>query len=144
MSTDIKIRVKLLRADAKQPAQKYDRDAAWDLHYAGDATVHLFPGRTAKLGTGLAIALPPDHFADIRPRSSTSLKGLVVQGTCDEPFRGEYQVIVINAGLDVVKLEPGQRWAQMIVLPRPRVTIELVGEPEDTPRSTDGFGASGQ
>lgn len=137
------VRFKKLRPEALAPFQKHASDAAWDLHYIGESLV-LFPGHTEKLATGLAFAIPESFFGDIRARSSTTLRGLAVAGVVDSSYRGEVFVLCTNVGLSAVKIESGERLAQLIVLARPDVTFKESEALEPTARNEDGFGASGR
>ena len=73
-----------------------------DLLAAVDAPVTIAPGGRALIPTGLAIALPPGYELQVRPRSGLALRhGIMLPnspGTIDEDYRGEVQVIVLNAG----------------------------------------------
>lgn len=126
-------------------------------HYAhpGDAGMDLFsienktlePGRYALVKTGIAIALPPQTEAQIRPRSGMALKhGITVlnsPGTIDEGYRGEIGVILINHGQESFTVEPGMKIAQMVIHSVVIADMEVVDELSDTSRGTGGFGSTG-
>lgn len=97
--------------------------------------------------TGVYIALPEGHEAQVRPRSGMALKkGLTVinsPGTIDSDYRGEIKVAMINLSEEEQVINDGERIAQMIVSKYERVKWETVDELENTSRGTGGFGHSG-
>jgi dUTP pyrophosphatase len=120
--------------------------AGMDLRSA--ETVTLKAGARALVGTGIAIALPEQLEAQIRPRSGLAVKhGITVlnaPGTIDWDYRGEIKVPLINLGEEDVMITRGERIAQMVFS---RVEIgQLVetGRLDETPRGTAGFGSSGR
>ena len=106
------------------------------------------PGGVALVRTGLVIEVPSGHFLGIFARSSTPLKrGLMVAngvGVLDPDYSGpddEVMIQVLNFTSSAVSITRGDRLAQGIVLPAPRVTWNEVSEIRDTTRG--GFGATG-
>jgi dUTP pyrophosphatase len=93
-----------------------------------NAPIILAPGQRAAIPTGLAIALPPDHEAQIRPRSGLALHyGVTVlnaPGTLDASYRGELHVILINLGADPFTVERGARIAFLVFAPVAAVKSE--------------------
>jgi dUTP pyrophosphatase len=94
--------------------------------------------------TGIAIALPPDFEAQIRPRSGLALKQGITMvnspGTIDADYRGEIQIIAINLGSEPVVIERGQRIAQMVVQRVARAEWQEVEELPSSERQDGGFG----
>lgn len=127
------------------PSYAHPGDAGLDL--ASCETVEIAPGSTAMVRTGVAIALPPGTEGQVRPRSGLAAKHAVTvlnaPGTIDEGYRGELRVILINHGLEVFRVEPGMRIAQLVVAPVLRVETALVDSLDDTARGTGGFGSTG-
>ena len=121
--------------------------AGMDLLAAVTLPLVIAPGARALVPTGLAIALPPGYELQIRPRSGLALKhGIILPnapGTVDEDYRGELQVIVMNAGDIPFTVERGMRIAQAIVAPVVRVAWQEVTELDETRRGTGGFGSTG-
>lgn len=115
--------------------------------YAAQALI-LAPSRWALVPTGFAMELPPGTVGDIRARSGRALReGLTVLqgvGTVDEDYRGEVQVLLINLGPEPVRIERGDRIAQLVVLPVVRVEITEVETLSDSDRHAEGFGSTGQ
>jgi len=108
----------------------------------------LVPGKYAMVPTGLAIALPPGHEAQVRPRSGLAAKhGVTVlnsPGTIDADYRGEIQVILINHGAEPFTIKRGERIAQMVIAPVVQAALVDVDELSATDRGTGGFGSTGR
>ena len=137
--------VQKLDPRATIPSYAHPGDAGLDL--SSCETVEIAPGSTAMVRTGVAIALPPGTEGQVRPRSGLAAKHAVTvlnaPGTIDEGYRGELRVILINHGLEVFRVEPGMRIAQLVVAPVLRVETSLVDSLDDTARGTGGFGSTG-
>jgi dUTP pyrophosphatase len=121
--------------------------AGMDLLAAVTEPVTIAPGQRALIPTGLAIALPPGYELQIRPRSGLALRhGIVLPnspGTIDEDYRGELQVIVLNAGDAPFIVERGARIAQAVLAPVVRARWQEVASLDDTARGAGGFGSTG-
>ena len=121
--------------------------AGMDLLAAVQAALTLGPGQRALVPTGLAVALPPNHELQIRPRSGLALRhGIVLPnspGTIDEDYRGEIQVILLNAGDAPFVIERGMRIAQAVLAPVSRAIWREAETLEDTARNEGGFGSTG-
>lgn len=121
--------------------------AAMDLLAAVSAPVVVPPGGRELIPTGLAVALPPGHELQVRPRSGLALRhGIVLPnspGTIDEDYRGEVQVIVLNAGDAPFTVERGMRIAQAVLAPVLRAAWQEVEALDETGRGEGGFGSTG-
>jgi dUTP pyrophosphatase len=145
------LRVHLLRPElARMPHYASDGAAGLDLHAALEQALTIEPGERRAVPTGLAIALPSGHEAQVRPRSGLAIKhGLTVlnaPGTIDEDYRGEVQVLLVNLSREPYTIAPGDRIAQLVVAPVVRVRVEQVPDAESlgaTVRGAGGFGSSG-
>ncbi len=139
------IRIQKLDPRAVVPSYAHPGDAGMDL--ASCEAVEIAPGSTALVRTGVAIALPPGTEGQVRPRSGLAARHAVTvlnaPGTIDEGFRGELRVILINHGLEVFRVEPGMRIAQLVGAPVLRVETALVDTLDDTARGAGGFGSTG-
>jgi len=146
------LRVHLLRPDqASLPRYASAGAAGLDLAAALGEPMLLLPGARAAVPTGIAIALPPGHEGQVRPRSGLARKhGVTVlnaPGTIDEDFRGEVHVLLINLGQEPYVISPGDRIAQLVVAPVTRVEVLAEAETGDlgaTERGEGGFGSSGR
>jgi dUTP pyrophosphatase len=121
--------------------------AGMDLLAAVTEPLVIPPGGRALVPTGLRIALPHGHELQVRPRSGLALKhGITMPntpGTVDEDYRGELQVIVMNAGTEPFTVDRGMRIAQAVVAPVVRGAWKQVAELPDTARGEGGFGSTG-
>jgi len=129
------------------PAYATPGAAGMDLLAAVTAPLAIPPGGRALVPTGLRIALPPGHELQVRPRSGLALKhGILVAnspGTIDEDYRGEVQVIVLNAGTESFTVERGMRIAQAVLAPVVKAAWREVAELPETSRGAGGFGSTG-
>ena len=139
--------VKKLNPNAILPTQGSAEAAGWDLYACIDEPVYVGPHRTEKIGTGLAFELPKYTFGGIFPRSGLATKkGLRpanTPGVCDSDYRGEYIVALHNDSENAQCVEPGERIAQLIVLPYVPIQFNLVDTLSDTERGAGGFGSTG-
>ena len=107
----------------------------------------LAPGARVLVPTGLKIALPPGHEAQVRPRSGLALKsGVTVAnapGTIDADYRGELKVLLINLGEEDFVIRRGDRIAQLVIAPVVQAAWREVAELEATDRGAGGIGSTG-
>ncbi len=112
-----------------------------------DAPLMLAPGGRALVPTGIAIALPSGHEAQVRPRSGLAVKyGLTVlnaPGTIDADYRGEVQVLLANLGGEAVAIPRGMRIAQLVIATVARAQLREISSLGETVRGTGGFGSTG-
>ena len=140
------VRIKRIRPDAALPAYQTSGAAAFDL--AAAETVTIAPGEVVLVPTGLVIEVPSGMFLAIFARSSTPLKrGLMVAngvGVVDSDYSGpqdEIKIAVLNFRTTAATVSCGDRIAQGIFLPAPRITWTEI---DDLPSPTrGGFGATG-
>ena len=99
---------------------------------------------------GFSMELPEGHAAILAPRSGLGSKGIVLGnliGVLDEDFRGECCAVVWNRNgqeeQSCFKVNPGDRIAQMLIVPIARPTLIEVDHLSDTARGTGGFGSTG-
>ena len=143
------MRLKIRRLDPTVPLPTYGTDEAAGFDLAAAHDVRVAPGQIALVRTGLVIEVPTGHFLGIFARSSTPLKrGLMVAngvGVIDPDYSGpndEVMVPVLNFTSGDVQVTRGDRLAQAIVLPAPRVSWQEVTQIRETTRG--GFGTTGQ
>ena len=121
--------------------------AGMDIKAWLDDPMTLQPMERKLIPTGIYLAIPEGHEAQIRPRSGLAIKrGLTVAnapGTIDSDYRGEVKVALINLSTEVQVINDGERIAQMIVSKYERVKWEQADVLEQTDRGTGGFGHSG-
>ncbi|WP_299231636.1 dUTP diphosphatase [uncultured Halomonas sp.] len=137
------IQFKRLTPDATLPTRATDGSAGFDLYCT--ARIDLPPGQRMLLPTGIAVALPPSTCGQIWPRSGMADRQGIdrLAGLIDEDYRGEIHVSLVNHGMDLAEFRPGDRIAQLVVVPCWTEARE-VGELPETERGVGGFGSSGR
>lgn len=142
------IKVKKLNEFAKLPTRGSEYAAGYDLYAATDQILDIAPHSTIKVGTGLSFELPEGTFAAIYARSGIATKrGLRpanCTGICDSDYRGEYIVALHNDTDEWRSIGPGERIAQMILLPYIEMKFNEVDELSNTERGEGGFGSTGK
>jgi len=134
-------------ADLPLPDYATTESAGMDLLAAIDDDLVIEPGGRALVPTGLSIALPPSHEAQVRPRSGLALRdGITLlnsPGTIDADYRGEVGVILANLGRDPFTVTRGMRIAQMVGAPVTRLHWREVDQLAESDRGARGFGSTG-
>jgi dUTP pyrophosphatase len=129
------------------PAYAKPGDAGMDLRARLKERVTLVPGVIVSIPTGVSVSLPPDVVGFVCPRSGLALKyGLTVvnaPGVIDSSFRGEICVILQVRGNYLLEINPGDRIAQLVLMPCFTASIEVVDALDETDRGKDGFGSTG-
>ena len=132
----------------KLPKYESNGAAGMDLSADIDAEVELKPLERFLFPTGIAISLPKDLEAQIRPRSGLAIKNgitlLNTPGTVDSDYRGEIKIILVNISNDKYTIKPGDRIAQMVLSQFVQGQFELVENLDETDRGSSGFGSTGK
>jgi dUTP pyrophosphatase len=141
----LRVSVVRLRADARLPSSPYPGDAGFDL--SSVEACRLEPGERRTVATGLAMAIPEGHAGFVQPRSGLAARhGITVvnsPGLIDSGYRGEIKVVLQNGDpTEVFSVEPGDRIAQLVIVPIPAVELVEVDELPGSERSEQGFGSS--
>ena len=123
--------------------------AAMDLHACLDAPVALGPGKRAVIPTGIAIALPSaDYAALVLARSGLGIKHGVVPSNCvgliDSDYRGEIMVGLSNLGETEYVVQPGDRIAQLMIVPVVQAEVQMAEALDETERGAGGLGSTGR
>ncbi len=143
-----RVLIQKLRADAIVPRYMTAHAAGLDLGAALDQPIEIAAGQRVAIPTGLAIKLPDGYEAQVRPRSGLARDhGITLvnaPGTIDSDYTGEIVVLVINHGDRAVRIEPGQRIAQLVVAPVVQAELVEVSELPATARGAGGFGSTGR
>ncbi len=144
MKTHIKI---INKSNHPLPSYQTAGSAGMDLRAYLAEPITLKPLERKLIPTGLFIALPDMHEAQIRPRSGLAIKkGLTIintPGTIDADYRGELMIPMINLSNEEQIIEDGDRIAQMIIAKYESIAWELSETLDDTPRGSGGFGHTG-
>lgn len=151
------IKIKKLTEDAIIPHRSREGDACFDLFTSQDFDVNAHA--TVVIPTGIAIELPMQYEAEIRPRSGISLNGVlahdrfmeirgnfkctIIQGTIDSNYRGEIGIIFRNETICDITIKKHTKLAQMKINYVPDVELVEVEDLSNSNRGTNGFGSSG-
>ena len=142
------MRVKRLHPGAKLPAYGTDLSAGADLSACLDEPVTIQPGQTAFLPTGLAFAVPRGYAGLVFARSGLGCKrGLAPAnkvGVIDADYRGQVHVALLNHSGEPQTIYPGDRIAQLLIIPVLTPEVEEVAELDETARGEGGFGSTGR
>ena len=144
----MKIQIKKLRENAILPKRGSKAAAGYDLYACMDAPITIKAHETAMIPTGLSLAIPEGYFGAVVARSGlASKKGLRPAnciGVCDSDYRGEIMVALHNDSEQKRSVEPGDRIAQLVILPFLAVDFEERDELDETERGSGGFGSTGK
>jgi dUTP pyrophosphatase len=147
----VAVTVKIRRVGERGPPldlPRYHTPGAAGLDLLADEAVTLAPGERRLVPTGVAVAIPPGHEGQVRPRSGLALRHGVGMangpGTVDPDYRGEVGVLLVNWGREAVAIARGDRIAQLVIAPVERADLVLVDELGRTDRGSGGFGSTGK
>lgn len=134
--------------DIPLPYYATEGAAAVDLHACVDEAVTLPPGGRALLPTGLAVAIPAGHVGLLAVRSSMGIRhGVTLSngvGVIDSDYRGQVHVGLHNLSGEPYTVQPGDRVAQLMVVPVAAPEIEVVDALPETVRGAGGLGSTGR
>ena len=137
--------IKRLKAGARLPQYATTGAAGLDLYACLGEPLSIPPDGVSVIPTGLAMAIPDGHVGLIRDRSSLAVGGLhTVAGVIDSDYRGEVLVAVHNAAPWDRVVQPGERVAQILVLPCPAMDVVEAEDLSATERGSGGFGSTGR
>ena len=147
----LQIRVLDPRIGRDYPLPRYatEGSAGVDLRACVDAPLELKPGDTQLIPSGIAIYLhDPGYAAIVLPRSGLGHKHGIVLGNLvgliDSDYQGQIFVSCWNRGQSTFAIQPGERIAQLVVVPVVQVEFDVVNEFVATERGAGGFGSSGR
>lgn len=140
------VKIQKLTNTAKIPFHGSDAAAGYDLYADQD---YMIPaGETAKISTGIAMAIPNGYWGGIYARSGLATKQGLRPSNCvgviDSDYRGPIIVALYNDSLELRMIHKGDKIAQMIISPFEYWQIEQVEELENTDRGSGGFGSTGK
>ena len=146
MSETITVPITRLDPSVVLPEYAYAGDAGLDLRSNEELT--LKPLERRLISTGLAIAIPEGYAGFVQPRSGLAFReGLSMANTpglIDSHYRGELKVCAVNLDSSKpIKIERGERIAQLVIQKVPVVRLVEVSELDETDRGQGGFGSSG-
>lgn len=142
------IALKKLTDTAKMPERGSVAAAGYDLFADITEEQVIEPHDTKMIGTGIAVAIPDGYFGGIYARSGLSAKEGLRPANCtgvvDADYRGEIKVALHNDCTEARKIVPGQKIAQMVVMPFLDVVFEEQDTLDQTDRGAGGFGSTGK
>lgn len=140
----LNVKIKKLHKDAVIPVYSKDGDAGLDLTITEILSNTTFD---VTYGFGIAMEIPSGYVGLVFPRSSIRKMDLALTncvGVIDSGYRGEIQATFKKSqGLDSLKYNVGERGAQIIIMPYPKITFVEVDELSSTERGEGGFGSTG-
>ena len=144
----MKINIKRLTDTAIIPTRQHEGDAGYDLYADIQDPVIIEPHTTEFIHTGIAIEIPDGYFGAVFARSGLAskqgLRPANCVGVCDSRYRGEYIVALHNDCIDIRTVSPGDRIAQLVVMPYLNVEFNETDTLSDTMRGLGGFGSTGK
>jgi len=146
---ELKILNPRIGKDLPLPKRATSGSAGLDLRACLDTPLDLAPGETKLIPTGLAIHLAdPKLAAVIIPRSGLGHKHGIVLGNLvgliDSDYQGELMISCWNRGAQTFRIEPGERIAQLVVVPVVQVEFDVVDSFTASDRGSGGFGHTGR
>jgi dUTP pyrophosphatase len=147
MPKNERVFITLVKPGAALPKRASELASGYDISAVIDTDVVLAPNACALIPSGIALSLPPDMEAQVRPRSglafSHGVSVLNAPGTIDADYRGEIGVLLVNHGADPFTVKSGMRIAQLVFARVERPELALADTLDETPRGAGGFGHSG-
>ena len=148
-SVEVKILNSKIGTDIPLPEYATAGSAGMDLRACIDAPMNIAAGQTELIGTGLAMYIgDPGYAATLLPRSGLGHKHGIVLGNLvgliDSDYQGELKVSVWNRSDKDYLIEPGDRIAQLVVVPVVQAQLKVVDEFATSDRGEGGFGHSGK
>ena len=142
---NVKVKVKKLVPEAVVPSYSKIGDAGMDLTITKEIENTTF---SVSYGFGIALEIPQGYVGLIFPRSSVRNTDLILSncvGVIDSGYRGELQATFKKtSGLDSIKYKVGERGAQIMILPYPKISMIETDELSTTERGDGGFGSTGK
>ena len=142
------VRIKKIDDRAVVPTYGSEYSAGADLYALLDERTEILPHETKLIHTGISLEIPEGYCGLIFARSSMGAKrGLAPAnkvGVIDADYRGEVMVALHNHSESVAAVEPGERVAQLAIVPFLKAEFELSDELSDTVRGAGGFGSTGK
>lgn len=139
----MKVKIKKLHENSKIPTYSKEGDAGLDLTVSSQEQVDYYH---VKYNFGIALEIPIGYVGLVFPRSSIYKQSQLLSnsvGVIDSGYRGEISAIMIT-GVDEIAYKIGDRAAQLIILPYPKIEFEEVDCLTETIRGDKGYGSTGK
>lgn len=145
----MEIKIKKLRENAIIPSRGSLFAAGYDLYACLDGeNITIEPHKSAKIGTGIAAALPAGYFGAIFARSGLATKQNLRPANCvgvvDSDYRGEFIVCLHNDSDEIRIINNGERIAQLVLMPFMEMDFIETDALDETERGVGGFGSTGK
>ena len=144
----VKVLIKKLSPSVQLPSYKTSGASGMDLMAFIEKPIHLKPGKSCLVTTGLSVAFPKEYEIQIRPRSGLAARNnisvLNTPGTIDSDYRGELKIILFNHGGENFIINNNDRVAQMVLTPIIKMELEETNELPESIRGEGGFGSTGK
>ena len=144
----VKVLVKKSNPSVRLPTYKTNGASGMDLMAFMEKPIHLEPGKSCLVPTGLSVAFPKEYEIQIRPRSGLAVKSnisvLNTPGTIDSDYRGEIKIVLFNHGKENFIINKDDRIAQMVLTPIIKIELEETNELPESIRGERGFGSTGK
>lgn len=144
----MKIKIKKTDEKAIIPTYGTEFSAGADLYALLDEAIEIKPHETVFVHTGISVEIPEGYCGLIFARSSMGAKrGLAPAnkvGVIDADYRGEIMVTLHNHSENTAKVDPGERIAQLAIVPFLKAEFEEADDLSDTSRGSGGFGSTGK
>lgn len=137
------LKVRRFSSNAILPKKSHKGDAGFDLYSVEN--IEILPNSFKLVSTGLGFSVPNETYGRIAPRSSVSMKGIIVNaGVIDRSYCGVVKVLLMNMSSAVFQVNEGDRIAQLIIEKIvDNCDIVEVKDLEDSSRGEGGFGSTG-
>ena len=135
-----------LDSGAFAPKKAHEADGGYDLYAPEDATVYNTRGTI--INTGVHVEIPKGYVGLIKSRSGLNIRqNIICEGVIDSGYTGSIVVklrLMTDLQHEWVRINRGDRIAQLVIVPFFSEWLEVVNELDDTDRGTNGFGSSGR
>lgn len=129
--------------EAKMPTRAHDLDAGYDLYAVNSGLIYADSSLT--FDTGVHMQIPAGYVGFVKAKSGLNVNhGLTCTGVVDAGYTGSIKVKLYNHGNVAYFVNPGDKIAQLVLLPIYTPELELVDKLEETERGANGFGSSGR
>ena len=144
----MEIRIKKLTQTAQIPMRGSEYAAGYDLYADIQENVCVAPHTSVKIPTGLALEIPEGYFGAVYARSGLACKESLRPANCvgviDADYRGPVMVVLHNDSEQAREITPGERVAQLVIMPFLPVMFKEVDDLSQTIRGEGGFGSTGK
>lgn len=132
----------VLHSGATMPRREHEQDAGLDLF--AEKGGWIFPKCRRTFSTGLHAQIPAGYVGLLTSKSGLMSKGITSRGTIYSGYVGNIRAVLFNHSWRFVKIKPGQKVTQLVLLPIITPELEVVDKLEDTERGSGGFGSTGK